>query len=158
MKNRGSDFADCFKGDVGLGLGVDAQIMATDYIGTGVGASSVYKTGFKGRYNGSWEDYHVGFGIVDYGDFGWDIQPAETENQPPAKTKIRSFCGINPSWSDEPKLAFPKKPFLDKFDIEAGGTWLVAGFRVGFSPGQLLDFIIGWTGIDIADDDKKLKK
>ena len=30
---------------------------------------------------------------------------------------------------------------------------LVYGFRLGFNPGELLDFLMGWIGLDIYDDD-----
>ncbi|MFP4055377.1 MAG: hypothetical protein ACLF0G_00735 [Candidatus Brocadiia bacterium] len=39
------------------------------------------------------------------------------------------------------------------FDLEVGGSAL-ASLRVGFSPGQLLDFLAGWTTLDIAGDDR----
>ena len=32
----------------------------------------------------------------------------------------------------------------------------MVGGRVGFSPGEFLDFLLGWVGIDIADDDRSL--
>jgi hypothetical protein len=29
--------------------------------------------------------------------------------------------------------------------------------RVGFSPGEFVDFLLGWFGIDIAGDDREWK-
>jgi hypothetical protein len=53
-----------------------------------------------------------------------------------------------------------KKPFsndlLHSFDIEAGGTLgfiLCASVHVGFSPGEFADFLLGWFGVDIGEDD-----
>jgi len=37
--------------------------------------------------------------------------------------------------------------------IGIGGT-----LRLGFNPGELLDFILGWTTIDIYGDDLEAKK
>jgi hypothetical protein len=38
----------------------------------------------------------------------------------------------------------------------AGG--LIGTVRLGFNPGELLDFLLGWFGIDIFDDDLEAKK
>ena len=35
---------------------------------------------------------------------------------------------------------------------------VVISVRVGFNPGELLDFILGWFGIDIYDDDIDMMK
>jgi hypothetical protein len=45
-----------------------------------------------------------------------------------------------------------KRKLVDAFDIEVGATLLLSA-RVGFSPGQFVDFITGWFGLDIAGDD-----
>jgi len=158
VKDRGNDFADCFKGDIGVGFGVDAQVMATDYIGTGAGlAVAANKIGFRGRHVGDWSDFHGGIGIVDYGAFGSSMHPFESKNPPPFSSQVRSVCGVNTVPFDS-SMQDPEKPFLNTFDIEAGGMALFVGSRVGFSPGQLIDFIIGWTGIDIAWDDTESTK
>ena len=41
--------------------------------------------------------------------------------------------------------------FFTNFDLQMG---LYYGFRVGFNPGELLDFILGFTTADIYDDDE----
>jgi hypothetical protein len=47
-----------------------------------------------------------------------------------------------------------KKSFIHMFWIEAELVCFV-GINVGFNPIQFADFILGWFGIDIADDDTK---
>ena len=42
---------------------------------------------------------------------------------------------------------------IDSFDLEVEATCVVLGARVGFSPGQFLDFLLGWTALDIGGDD-----
>jgi hypothetical protein len=37
-----------------------------------------------------------------------------------------------------------------------GGVWF--SFRVGFSPGELVDFILGWTTLDIFGGDTASRK
>ncbi|MCZ6687975.1 MAG: hypothetical protein O7H41_00020 [Planctomycetota bacterium] len=43
---------------------------------------------------------------------------------------------------------------LHVFDVEVGVFIGVVGVRAGFSPGEFLDFILGWFGVDIAGDDQ----
>lgn len=43
-------------------------------------------------------------------------------------------------------------------DIEVGATVLLLGVRAGFSPGEFLDFLLGWSGVDIAGDDRRLDR
>lgn len=38
-------------------------------------------------------------------------------------------------------------------DLEVGANVLFFGIRAGFSPGEFLDFLLGWFGPDIARDD-----
>ncbi len=53
----------------------------------------------------------------------------------------------------------PKEPrLLDSFTVEVGGTALVLSLRLGFSPGQFADFVVGLFGLDIAGDDKAPEK
>ena len=47
---------------------------------------------------------------------------------------------------------------LHAFDVEAHAFALVVGVRVGFSPGEFVDFVLGWFGLDIAGDDRELPK
>lgn len=45
------------------------------------------------------------------------------------------------------------RPLIHLFDLELGTGFGFGGFNFGFSPGQLLDFLLGWFGLDIAGDD-----
>jgi hypothetical protein len=42
-------------------------------------------------------------------------------------------------------------------DWEVSAWFGIAGFTVGFSPGEFADFILGWFGIDFARDDIPLR-
>jgi len=45
-----------------------------------------------------------------------------------------------------------KIPYYTQIEVAAG---LYRGIRLGINPGEILDFILGWTTIDIFDDDLK---
>jgi len=46
-----------------------------------------------------------------------------------------------------------RKPTMQFWDIEAGFMLLAVGAEIGFNPAELVDFILGVFGLDIADDD-----
>ncbi len=45
------------------------------------------------------------------------------------------------------------KEWIHAFDVEVAVYAIVPYVRVGFSPGEFLDFLLGWFGADIAGDD-----
>ena len=55
-------------------------------------------------------------------------------------------------WIEEDS-AVKRAARIHVFDIEAGFFVLFAGARAGFSPGEFVDVILGWFGVDIAGDD-----
>jgi hypothetical protein len=53
-----------------------------------------------------------------------------------------------------PERMEPPTPFLrEKFFIEFGVTLIGASFDIGFNPVEFLDFLLGWTTLDITGDD-----
>ena len=49
---------------------------------------------------------------------------------------------------------YPTKPFLrHKFFVEGGVTLFCVGFDAGFNPVEFVDFLLGWTTLDITGDD-----
>ena len=47
---------------------------------------------------------------------------------------------------------------VSAFDIEIGFTFIYGAFRLGFSPGEFADFLLGWATLDIAGDDGEAGK
>jgi len=184
MRNRGLDFVDCFKLEAGVGLGVDVDVHATDWLATGAGAAASRKWGFAGRHV-------VG---VDVGEArtGFDVHVA-----PPVApflvwiTPRRSLDGLGIDSSLRylytdlcARDCYPPCPpfeprhvklcrtivvysmtsvhdadgkraekLVDAFDLNVGATVLPISLRAGLSLGQFLDFVLGWSTLDIASDD-----
>ena len=197
MKDRGNDFADCFKFDVGLiGAGFEAHARVTDAFVTGVGIGGAFKLGFKGRsLSEPWFDEHVGlpfsplfwffpnseagrpfpityFGLV--GDAGCEVLTGRVRGIPgsyevesivfypvalekePEKDLVGQPVRVGEKLSCRPHGRPFEKNLINSFDIEVGGTlglFLCLSGHVGFSPGQFLDFLLGWFGPDIGNDD-----
>jgi len=175
MRDRALDFADCFRADIGVGLGADVHVLCTDYFSTGVGASHVRKAGFKGRHTGTWADWHFGFpvfsliGIFSPSD---EFHPfftdrfrsgleghwsRENEGKYGASTMMFFFTKVSRDIDEKLRKKITvegyTKEYIKSFDIEVGATLGLMGCRVGFSFGQFVDFLSGWFGADLGNDD-----
>jgi hypothetical protein len=76
----------------------------------------------------------------------------ETARQKSERAYPDDFASLRPGYARSLRIAH-RGARIHAFDIEAGISALFVGVRVGFSPGELLDFLLGWFGIDIAGDD-----
>jgi hypothetical protein len=45
------------------------------------------------------------------------------------------------------------RAWIHLFDLEVGAGFILGGTSIGFSPGQFLDFLLGWFGLDLGGDD-----
>jgi len=52
-------------------------------------------------------------------------------------------------------LCAPGPKLADAFEVDIGAALVVVSARVGFSFGQLADFVLGFFGLDIAGDDEE---
>ena len=50
-----------------------------------------------------------------------------------------------------------RRAHIHLFDIEVRVHALIMSARAGFSPGEFVDFLLGWFGVDIAGDDRGLE-
>ena len=150
MVDRGRDAADIFTATVGYGGGAKVRVGP---IQTGIFAN-LEGYGLRGGYFG---DQFGGDDISEYTiDYDFFIQSKESYG--PRKFLSRGK-GINSSGyfiitipHDLPwdHFANNKAPYYTQIEVAVGihGT-----LRLGFNPGELLDFILGWITIDIYNDD-----
>ena len=100
-----------------------------------------------------------GFEILLLG-FGVESFPSRTSTQ--GYGTAPTFFFVSPPMN-KPILAasskdFPKgnvAQFWTQIDLALGIYWPV---RIGFNPGELLDFVLGWTTLDIYGDDAQYLK
>jgi len=159
--DRGRDAADIFTATVGLGLGAKAR---AGPLQTGL-LVSVDAAGLR---CGQW-------GTLDSGD--WDpgfyfpieanlivmgIDSSVGGELPMARKKIywaeqMFFFSYPAAWRSRGESRFVDypPPFIARSYFTDIQVVVGAGpsVRLGFNPGELLDFILGWTGVDIYDDD-----
>lgn len=147
--NRGADFVDIWRAEATVGPGLDAHVQVTSLLGTAFGYSKQYGAMLHGRYTGlgsrdSGGIIVMGSTKVDH-DFMIPVY-GRGDYDPPSRSWI-AFLRWPPF---RPALRPREWPRL--LDIEVGASALV-GLHFGFSPIELVDFLIGWTTIDICGDD-----
>jgi hypothetical protein len=77
------------------------------------------------------------------------------ESRSDASSNVHFCYGILPPLINDEGI---HQNWLHDFDVEVGGVFLV-GLSFGFSPGEFLDFLLGWFFLDLAgDDDPKARK
>lgn len=166
MLDRGRDAADIFTGTIGKGAGVKARL---GIIGTGLFVNRDIAglrggTRFRIKHATKWDPHVTQFKPYarDYTSIIPDLSsmvPFFVDDQffLEADTELRhkdySAVGILPliSWVEYPSgSAATVWPYNTQMEaaIGLGGT-----LRLGFNPGELLDFILGWGTIDIYNDD-----
>ena len=164
--DRGRDAADIFTVAVGTGAGVKARV---SFINVGA-FSNADKQGLRGgQYFAVPKDYRRGDMPQEFTSpipLGKGFVPLCHADQfdhhlPALPNSLRHARGksVN-AYSIIPFTAWPenrgtKLAYLCQLEaaVGLGGT-----LRIGFNPGELLDFILGWTTIDIFDDDLERRK
>ncbi len=151
---RGEDFAECWKAEAHLTLGI-AWVQAGPIAQNGLGFPEgpyvgMTLGGWRYGYDIPRQEGHSRFATSVYGIIGHASSLTGVEDDP---TQHRCFVLLPPLLSMEGIHRYP----LHSFDVEVG-VGMIFGGTVGFSPGQFLDFLLGWFGIDIAGDDDPQKR
>jgi hypothetical protein len=172
LSRRGRDFKDCFLIQTGLGIGLGVDVKAGGLVHASALMSAHFDEGTVGWVYGEprpADELHatiVGH-VSNEGDLGIGLIHVSARSY--QDTSVGHVCfGVLPAafslhggtwlWLDpDEEWAGLEKAVrsarIHAFDVEAGVMLLLWGFRAGFSPGEFLDFLLGWFGIDIAGDD-----
>lgn len=180
LKDRGNDLADCFTVRAGMSYGLGVRAQVTNYVTASVGLSKERKIGYFGRAyveaEGVWAGPPI-FPLYVLYQFLDDIHNEDMLYV--ACVLCVPFCLFTDARRYEGRIlpgAFtflcvnaaefgadteqmysriePPTPFLrEKFFVEVGATLGVVGFDIGFNPVEFVDFLLGWTTLDITGDD-----
>ena len=85
----------------------------------------------------------------------WDTAPIMEEADDRAPVEEPPPYGVHRDVSEYER--YQRWSRVHAFDIEVGAFALILGFKAGFSPGEFVDFLLGWFGVDIAGDDRPLE-
>lgn len=159
--DRGRDAADIFTATVGVGLG--AKVRAGPiHAGLFTNAEGVGLRG--GRLFSEWFSYAPYACEVDLTLYCFDCLGAYHD---PGRYKSYTagsenplifspfYAPLNDSHSESIKTAPGLHPYYTQIEVAAG---CIASIRLGFNPGELLDFMLGWTSFDIFNDDLEWKE
>jgi len=160
LVDRGRDAADIFTLTVGLGAGARARIGPLH-----AGLAAVFDLG--GLRGGR---------VVDYAEPSGHAK----ENAMTVETTVSSYetFGAYPPILGEPDRfkefearGLPFVSYVEPPRYDENGPLvhpyytqvelvvaLVAGVRLGANPGEMLDFLFGWVGVDIFKDDAEMKR
>ncbi len=175
LGNRASDFGDCFRAEARvLSLGVDVKAagiartgLYTDFRGARAALGWNYGQFVACRGGGAppapSRHYVIGLLAFDYPMQGDAMDPPVYSMEPfmagAATLQLKPLPG-----TPYDKSTFVKNPWkkggsrwhrIHAFDVEVG-VGLFVGLRLGFSIGEFVDFLTGWFGADIAQDDRPL--
>lgn len=155
LAQRGADLADCFHFTIGYGLMTYARAKFTDWAVVGAGVAARERWGWRGRYGDrGWEKPRGG--DVYIGDVGYEAGFPLVANEEGSDAVGNRVSTLGPSITTR-RYAADLEPtrggkLADRFWIGIAGT---AGLslEVGINIAELLDFLLGFTTLDITADD-----
>jgi len=159
VKNRVNDLLDPFRFDVGIGPGLYAEARATDFAAVGVGARFQEIVAMHGRFVSTDIDaFALGLGPFVLGSHhALDLQPllaADPSEHDADHGVVAAQFLFFPSMGMKCEAGYElANRGLRLADL--GGTLALGyvGVGAGLSPGEFVDLLLGFVGIDIAGDD-----
>jgi len=153
LANRGADFLDIFMVEMTAGPGVDVHAQFTSYLGTAVGGS--LQEGLL------WHGRHFGMGKRD--TMGLLVM-AVTESEGRQMFSLHGGTHEARGGAWYALLPFKRGPAGGELSMDAAEKWphnldiqigasIIYGLHVGISPGEFIDFLVGLTTVDLANDD-----
>jgi hypothetical protein len=147
---RWRDLGDIFRVEGHLGPCLQADLKATELLHLGFGSSQGGRSGFN---YGIWEtqtvlEHHLPWSLIQ-SITEPDLEALHTISWGLEAPQHRCYI-LLPGVMNDSSLGVDGLHF---FDLELGLYVLFPGARVGFSPGELLDFVLGFWTFDLAGDD-----
>jgi len=160
LANRGKDLTDIVAPGISSGGGIGGRISATRLVAVeGIAQKDEWYLGWRERHQ-RWTE--SGYGIP----FAFWRMPSIRDGEKP----VRHWYDI---FTTSRRLhEYPKRPeledrrhtlfifsggrglrWIDFLDVEAGISALFGGVEISLRPGQVVDFILGWTTLDLSKDD-----
>jgi len=157
LQNRANDALDVFLCEGALGPGLYAELRATDFAAVGLGLHTVATGGLHGRYVGTGERGSLGLGPFILGGARGDYGPVLSGDPSTFDDEADEPCTqmlVMPSQGIKCEAGYsPSARGLRMAYLSATATVGYVGLRVGFSPGELLDLLLGFFTVNLAGDD-----
>jgi hypothetical protein len=155
LVNRGRDATDIITITGGLGAGAKARIgplsagliANVDWIGLRGGSVFINKPDRGPEYVFGMYDFNCTLIGEEYCGDRWKNIPSLRGKSYRAKT-LGGISLLETPSGDHPRAN--TIPYYTQIELAAG---LLGTARLGLNPGELLDFVLGWTTLDIFSDD-----
>ena len=171
VRNRTADLADIISAEASVGRGAHLNIQVTDFIGTGLGFSKQHGIAIHGRYIGASTRESGGLVVMNISGVertGTQMRPLFAGGRSYADMQrdcIHIYDDTRGSmWFIVPMDLAWNGPSLYRdsarerwwriLDVSVGAS-AIAGFHICLSPGEIVDFVLGLAGLDMAGDDVK---
>ncbi len=155
-RDRVRDFGDIWRIEGSVGVGVQADVTIGELAHVGVGSSRRWSGGlFYGDIQGERRvEDHLPLSLI------WTVTAPDTESVHSLRygdaTQSQHRCFI--AVPGEFARGTHEKPLIHYWDLEVKVFAGVVGIELGFSFGQFVDFLSGWFGADLGNDDGELRK
>lgn len=165
---RMKDLADCGKASVGVGIGLEvyAKVGSLTHPSLGIG-SGTFRIGHESRETtGAWSEASAVAPVTTLLGLGFSGGNPSALNWSQLRGRISSDeTDDNGFWlpllmllDDDNFEDYDPLAFGEITDFEVGGTLVFVSARVGVNPLEIVDFVLGFVGLDIAGDDPKPAK
>ncbi|HEY3227288.1 MAG TPA: hypothetical protein VGK61_09885 [Planctomycetota bacterium] len=152
LSQRARDLGDIFRVEGSVGTGLQANVTAGELAHLGVGSSRRWSAGWaygittKERRSEDHFPLSYAWAIIEPETAALHVlKIGEGQGLPQHRCPVLGPAGFSSGSFEKPPMQY--------WDLEVGVMVLAVGFEVGFNPAELLDFILGIAGIDIAGDD-----
>ena len=156
MTDRRRDAADIITAGVGMGIGAKARVgpvhagLLADVPGIGLRGGS-FGENHVFLFPDSFDLELLAFGLEEYDSFATPARGKDFEAGSVFPFfNVARLNGIQGGKT----VATPVPYYYSQIEVVVG---LGLSVRLGFNPGELLDFLLGWFGIDIYNDDIEMK-
>ncbi len=163
LRDRLDDTAEILRLNVGLGPGLLVNAHATRPIAVGVGAYRARRFGFRNGSGWIWDERRYDTNLI-IPIWGWeDVEATYYGGMPETLLHGDARDPLRPRhdtgfwrWAEEPlTINNPNRGWLE---VSANVHAVFIGVDVGFDVGELLDWLVGWVGLDPAGDDRSTGK
>ena len=158
LRDRMDDTAEILRLNVGLGPGLLANAQATRAIGLGLGMYESRRYGFRNGYGWIWDERRYDTNLI-IPIWGWeDVESTYYGGMPPSLLHGDLHDPLPPGkepgfwrWAEMPLTINDRT--RGWFEVSANVHALIVGVDVGLDVGELVDWLFGWVGLDLAGDD-----
>ena len=158
LQDRTDDAAEILRFNVGLGPGLLVNAQATRCIGLGLGTYDARRYGFRNGHGWIWDERRYDTNLI-IPIWGWeDVDSVVYGGMPVSLIRGDERDPLPPGekpgfwrWAEMPMTINDET--RGWLEVSANVHALFIGVDVGLDVGELLDYVFGWIGLDLAGDD-----